>query len=166
MLPAHDLRVFPKLTGKLVQLLGHEGGFVRPKPGAPFRLDSAKLSELSRLKFDRERNSYIPLPGRVSVEAVHNFPNGGFKNMRLTARNDHSRVTIDIVPIRGEGHNRVVVWIVVENKVVQGVALIECEADKDFPNRRCENGHGWAPRALGDQPPVRRGQRLHPQHQQ
>lgn len=136
MLPAHDLRGFPKLTGKLVKLLGHEGGFVRPKPGEPFHLDLANLSKVGQLRFDRERTSYIPLPGRLSVEAVHYFPNGKFESMRLTARNEHSRVTIDIVPTRGESRNRVMVWFVVENKVVQGVALIECEAEGEFPNRR------------------------------
>lgn len=131
-----DLSGFPTLKGTLSHLLGHEMGFIRPEPGEPFRLDLANLTEVTTLEFDPERESYIPLPGPLTVETVRYYPNGAFENMRLVSdMKEGSRVVIDIVPKPGQGPNRVLVWVVIETDVVQGVALIECEAEGAFPKR-------------------------------
>ena len=132
-----DLSGFPKLTGKLVQLLGQEQGFVKPKPGEPFRLNLAELAAVKQLDFDLKRKSYIPLRGPLTVESVRYFSNGAFQNMRLVSRGKgRGRVIMDIEPRPGGGKpNYVQVWVVIEDEVVQGVALIDCEADGKFPSR-------------------------------
>jgi hypothetical protein len=133
---AVDLSGFPKLTGKLVQLLGHEQGFVRPKPGEPFRLNLADLAHVKQLEFDPKRKSYIPLLGPLAVESVRYYTNGAFANMRLVSGGKgRGRVTVDIEPLAGIGPNQVRVWVVVEYEVVKGVALIEGEAEGKFPSR-------------------------------
>ena len=76
-----ELAKFPKLSGTLKQLLGHAGGYVRPKPGEPFQLDLkevAKLDVSRRLDFDLKEKSYIPLPGPISVQEIHRYSNGVF----------------------------------------------------------------------------------------
>lgn len=135
--PAPDLTGFPRLTGKLEQLLGHERGFIRPRPGEPFQLDLANLAKVEQLHFDPKRKSYIPLPGPLAVESIRYYSNGAFMNMRLVSPDKlGSRVLMDIVPQPGRGPNRVLVWVVIETNVMSGVALIECEADGEFPSRR------------------------------
>ena len=132
-----DLSGFPELTGTLKQLLGHEQGYVRPRPGEPFRLNLAELADVERLEFDPETESYVPLPGPLAVETVRYFQNGDFANMRLLARaKGPDRVTIDIVPMPGVGKpNYVQVWVIVETEVVRAVSLIDCEAGGTFPSR-------------------------------
>jgi len=143
-LKAHrELAKFPKLSGTLKQLLGHEGGYVRPKPGEPFQLDLkevAKLDVSRRLDFDLKEKSYIPLPGPISVQEIHRYSNGAFSAMRLVSKESARRgvsVTIDIIPApgAGKGPNFVTVWIVCESHdLMRGVALLECYADGDFPD--------------------------------
>lgn len=134
--PTPELTGFPNLTGKLEQLLGHEGGYVAPKAGEPFQLDLAQLASVWKLDFDAERKSYIPLPGPLKVEAMHYYSNGAFKNMRLVSSTTSGRVVVDIVPTPGAAPNRVLVWVAVEREVLRGVALISCDADGQFPNKR------------------------------
>jgi hypothetical protein len=133
--PAPDLSKFPKLEGKVTQALGQFNSFGPPKAGEPFRLNLADIVKARQLQFDPERKSSIPFPGPAAVEAVRYYSNGAFQDLRLVARGDWGRVAIDIVPKPGQGPNRVLVWVVVESGVVEGVALIECEASGPFPGR-------------------------------
>lgn len=130
-----DLSSFPKLQGKVTQLLGHEGGYVPPKAGEPFQLDLKEVTRLTSLTFDPVEKSYFPLPGPVVVESVHYYSNGGFESMRLVAREGGESVTIDVVPKPGLGPKRVLVWVVRQSDVVEGVALIDCEFEGAFPDR-------------------------------
>lgn len=139
--PAADLSAFPTITGRLDQLLGHEGGFVRPKPGEPFRLDFAKLDKDQRVDFDPAERSYVPLAGPVSVGSVHYDGAGGFAGLRLVSAAPaprNGRVMIDVQPLAGAGAGprHVRVWIVFEyDGLVRGVAMLSGEADGDFPRR-------------------------------
>jgi hypothetical protein len=129
-----DLNRFPKLTGKLNQLLGSSFGYIPPEAGDSFQLNLKEASQLTALAFDPDRDSYIPLSGPITVESVRYSSNGGhFLSMRLVSRSSdpvraHHLVTIDVVP----GH----VWVVIQSHgVVMGVALIDSESDGPFPHR-------------------------------
>ena len=130
-----DLSIFPKLQGKVTQVLGHEGGYVPPKAGEPFQLDLKDVTKLTQLTFDPLAKSYLPLPGPVVVESIHYYSNGGFESMRLVAKKGSEAVTIDVVPKPGLGPKRVLVWVVRQSVVVQGVALMDCEFEGAFPDR-------------------------------
>ncbi len=130
-----DFSSFPKLQGKVMQVLGHEGGYVPPKAGEPFQLDLKDVTKLTRLTFDPLEKSYFPLPGPVVVESVHHYSNGHFESMRLVSKKGRESVTIDVVPKPGLGPKRVLVWVIRQSEVVEGVALMDCEFVGAFPDR-------------------------------
>jgi hypothetical protein len=135
-LPAIDLSKFPKLEGRVTQVLGSVNSFVPPQAAEPFRVDLAALTKATALEFDLQRKSYIPLAAPVSVESIHYYSNGKFQNLRLMSQGKTpGRVIIDIVPHSGQGQNKVQVWVVVEYGVTTGVALLECELKGEFPDR-------------------------------
>jgi hypothetical protein len=133
---APDLSSFPGLKGKVTQVLGQLGSFVPPRAGEPFQVELRKVTKLTSLTFDADRRSNIPLPGPVVVKSMRYYSNGAFDNLRLVAKKAGKSVTIDIVPKPGLGPKRVLVWVTVQSDVVEGVALIDCEADGAFPPRR------------------------------
>ena len=130
-----DLSNFPKLQGKVSQVLGHEGGYVPPKAGQPFQLDLKDVTKLTSLTFDPLEKSYFPLPGPVVVESVHHYSNGHFESMRLVSKKGRESVTIDVVPKPGLGPKRVLVWLIRQSEIVEGVALMDCEFEGEFPDR-------------------------------
>ncbi len=132
---SHDLSSFPKLQGKVTQVLGHEGGYAPPQAGEPFQLDLKDVTKLTKLTFDPLKKSYFPLPGPVVVESIHYYSNGGFESMRLIAKKESESVTIDVVPKPGLRPKRVLVWVIRQSEVIQGVALMECEFEGAFPDR-------------------------------
>jgi hypothetical protein len=139
--PEVDLSGFPTLAGSLTHMVGHEFGYLRPKPGQPFELNLAKLDKLDKLSFDSgERQTYIPLPGPLRVESVHRYGNGEFQAMRLVAEAEVAekahRVTVDISVAPGAGHgpNYCHVWVVIEFQgITQGVARMDATASAKFP---------------------------------
>jgi len=139
-----DVSTFPVLQGRLKELLGHEGGYIRPKPGEPCTLDLRKLLRIGsqqKLDFDPQSKSYIPLPGPTTIESVHYYGNGSFESLRLISQNDRvpsSRTVIDIHPLAsvGKGPDHVAVWIVMEyDGQTRGVVLIDAKASGELPRR-------------------------------
>ena len=127
---------FPHLKGTLKSLLGHEGGYSRPEKGQSIGINLETITSVDSLRFGDEENSYIPLPSRLSVESILYYPNGKFRSLKLSSRGARgNRISIDVVPKPGRGKNRVDVWVLIENEVVQGVALIECVVIGNFPSK-------------------------------
>jgi hypothetical protein len=133
--PAPDLSTFPRLQGKVEQVLGNVGSFVPPKAGESFQLELKGVNKLTSLTFDPAMKSNIPLPGPVVVDAMHYYSNGAFQSMRLVSKEGRNWVTMDVEPKPGLGPKRVLVWVVVQSEVVQGVALMDCEYEGAFPDR-------------------------------
>ena len=132
---APDLSKFPRLQGKVVRLLGHVGSFVPPKETESFQLELKNVTRLTSLSFDAALKSYIPLPGPVIVDSINYYSNGAFQSMRLVSKKGRNSVTFDVVPKGGPGPKRVLVWVIVQSEVVDGVALIDGEFDGTFPDR-------------------------------
>jgi hypothetical protein len=133
--PARDLSKFPRLQGKVEQVLGNVGSFLPPKGGESFQLELKDVTKLTSLPFDAARKSYIPLPGPVIVGSMNYYSNGAFQSMHLVWRKGRNLVTIDVAPKPGLGAKRVLVWVIVQSEVVEGVALIDCEYEGAFPDR-------------------------------
>ena len=133
--PAPDLSKFPLLQGKVDQVLGSFNGYIPPKAGEPFQLELKDALKLKSLTFDPAKKSVIGLPGPVVVESIQYYSNGVFQDMRLVSKEGKEWVTIDVVPKPGSGPTRVLVWVVVQREVVEGVALIDCEYEGAFPDR-------------------------------
>jgi hypothetical protein len=132
--PVPDLSKFPRLQGKVEQVLGHVLSFVPPKAGESFQLELRDVLDLQKLSFNAGK-SYIPLPAPVVVQSIHHYSNGAFQSMRLVSKKARNSVTIDVEPKPGLGPKRVLVWVIVQSDVVQGVALIDCEYEGAFPDR-------------------------------
>ena len=98
-------------------------------------MDLKDVTKLTSLTFDPLGKSYFPLPGPVVVEAIHYYSNGSFESMRLVAKKGSNSVTIDVVPKPGLGPKRVLVWVIRQSEVVEGVALMDCEFEGAFPDR-------------------------------
>ena len=133
--PAPDLSRFPRLQGKVEQVLGNVGSFVPPKAGQSLHLELKDVTKLTSLAFDAARKSYIPLPGPVLVASTDYYSNGTFQSMRLISKKGRNSVTVDVVPKPGLGPKRVLLWVIVQSEVVDGVALIDCEYEGAFPDR-------------------------------
>lgn len=139
--PEVDLSEFPTLKGTLTNMLGHEGGFLRPQPGQPFELNLAQLDEVKKLSFGSgEDQSYIPLPGPLRVETIRRYGNGSFDAMRLISETPKpgypQRVTLDIrgVAGAGQGPNYCHIWVIIESRgITKGVAVLEGTASGPFP---------------------------------
>lgn len=134
---APDWSQFPRLTGKVNQMLGHSFGYISPQAGEPFHLDLRDIPRLTRLDFDPVKRSYIPLAGPVTVENIQYFSNDAFRHMRLTSKSQSGHVVmIDIVPLPGRKPKYVRVWVVIQSReVMRGVALIDTEYQGAFPAR-------------------------------
>jgi hypothetical protein len=130
-----DLSKFPRLQGKIGQVVGHVGSFVPPGAGESFQLELKDVLKLQQLSFNAGK-SHIPLPAPVVVESIHYYSNGAFRSMRLVSKEGSSSVTIDVVPKPGLGPKRVLVWVIVQSEVVQRVALMDCEYEGAFSDRR------------------------------
>jgi hypothetical protein len=129
-----DLSMFPKLRGKVVQVLGNPGSFVLPQAGQTFELELKDALKLQKLTFGD--GSWVSLPGPIVVD-IRKHSNGAFANMRLVSKEGRNKVTIEFVPKPGSGNpRRVFVWVVGEGDVIRGVALIDCESDTPFPGRK------------------------------
>jgi hypothetical protein len=132
--PAPDLSKFPKLQGKVEQVLGGFVTFAPPKAGDSFQLELKEVLKLKTLSFNAGKG-HIHLPGPVVVESIHHYSNGAFHSMRLVSKKDNSSVTIDVGPVPSTGPKRVRVWVIAQSKVVEAVALIDCEYEGAFPDR-------------------------------
>ena len=145
-----DLSTFPKIEGKVVQVLGNLNSFVPPRVGAEVHWDLKSITQLTQLPFgpgpeNQERDYYIPLGANregvnpLRVETITTFTTGAFRTMRLVSLSETQRspgVTVDI--IAGGKVNFVKIWVVVESEVTLGVVLIEGKADGPFPEKIAE----------------------------
>ncbi len=64
--PQVDFSKFPKINGKVVQVLGSSFGYIPPRVGDEMELDLKTISQLEQLRFksrpgDFSTRSYIPL---------------------------------------------------------------------------------------------------------
>lgn len=133
--PDPDFAKFPQLKGKVVHVLGHLGSYVPPKGGETLDLNFKDIRTITQLPFDAARKSYIPVIGKLTVQA-HYYSNDAFASMRLLWTTGRNKVTVDVAPASGTGNpQRVFVWVIVESDVTNGVALIDCEYDGEFPRR-------------------------------
>ena len=132
---ASPLSQFPKLQGTVKHVMGNVGSFVPPEAGESWQLELKDVTRLTSLTFDPAKKGYIPLPGPVVVESMHYYSNGAFQSMRLVSKQGRDSVTIDVSPRPGLGPKRVLVWVIVQSEVVEGVVLIDCEYEGAFPDR-------------------------------
>lgn len=128
-----DFSNLPSLKGKVVQVIGNLGTYIRPKAGEPFHLDVKNLPKTNWLRFDPKEKSSIVLFGKMTTQRFETHKDS-FPRMRLVWSDVHYRVTMDFVSHAGISPKHVRVWVLFESTdAMSGVAMMDCEYEGTLP---------------------------------